>query len=220
MKNTIYIMAKLHPVTPPELFASIAATHFIETYKHIHSAQVNVVMHRWTRLNINGEPHSHSFLRDSSETRNAEVIVDQDKRISIRSAIAGLLVLKSTGSEFHGFIQDEFTTLPEVHDRILSTEVNCGWRWNQLSSMQELNSAISKFDDAWNSARTITLNTFALESSASIQNSMYKMCEQILAAIPSVATVDYSLPNKHYLEIGKVHLADHVQLHKLIVHKT
>lgn len=220
MKNTIYVLAKLHPVTPPELFASIAATHFIETYKHIHSAQVKVIVHRWTRLNINGEPHPHSFLRDSSETRNAEVIVDRDKRISIRSAIAGLLVLKSTGSEFHGFIQDEFTTLPEVHDRILSTEVECGWRWNKFSSIQELSPAISIFDDAWKSARTITLNTFALERSASVQNSMYKMCEQILAAVPSIAIVDYSLPNKHYFEIGKVHTAGLIPLYKLTAQKT
>jgi urate oxidase len=29
------------------------------------------------------------------------------------------------------------------------------------------------------------------------------MCEHILKAVPDVDTVEYSLPNKHYFEIGK-----------------
>lgn len=203
MKNTVYIMAKQHPVTPPELFGAIVASHFVEKYKHIHSAWVKVITHRWTRLTVGGEPHPHSFYRDGSETRNVEATADEAKGISIRSAIAGLLVLKSTGSAFHGFYKDEYATLKDVYDRILSTEVDCGWTWNTFSSVQEVRSAVPKFDKAWESARTITLETFAKESSPSVQNTLYKMCEQILDAVPEVKAVDYSLPNKHYFEIGQ-----------------
>ena len=202
-KNTVYILAKKNPVTPPELFGAIVATHFIETYKHIHSVQVKIKVHRWTRLIVDGKPHPHSFIQDGSETRNVEVTANEGKGISIRSAIAGLLVLKSTGSGFHGFIKDEYTTLPEVHDRILSTEVDCGWLWSTFSRIEDVNSAIPKFDEAWNSARAITLSTFASDKSASVQNTMYKMCEKILASVPAVQTVDYSLPNRHYFEIGE-----------------
>jgi urate oxidase len=31
MKQTTYIMAKQHPISPPELFASILGSHFIDT---------------------------------------------------------------------------------------------------------------------------------------------------------------------------------------------
>lgn len=201
MKNTVYIMAKQHPVTPPELFGAIVASHFVEKYKHIHSAWVKVVTHRWTRLTVGGEPHPHSFFRDGSETRNVEATADEGKGISIRSAIAGLLVLKSTGSAFHSFYKDEYTTLPDVYNRILSTEVDCGWTWSTFRSVAEVHSAVPKFDKAWESARTITLETFAKESSPSVQNTLYKMCEQILEAVSEVKAVDYSLPNKHYFEI-------------------
>ncbi|KAL9009231.1 MAG: hypothetical protein Q9173_005722 [Seirophora scorigena] len=201
MKQTTYIMAKQHPVTPPELFASILASHFVETYKHIHSAQVKIVTHRWTRLTVDGKPHPHSFMRDGAETRNVEAVVTEGKGINVRSAIAGLLVLKSTGSAFHGFIRDEYAALGEVNDRILSTEVDCGWKWDTFGSVKDVEAAIPKFDEAWNSAREITLATFAKDESASVQNTMYKMCEQILAAVPTVNAVDYSLPNKHYFEI-------------------
>lgn len=203
MKNTVYILAKQHPVTPPELFGAIIGTHFIETYEHIHSVNVKIATHRWTRITVDGTPHPHSFLRDGAETRNVEITVDDRNGIKIRSAIAGLLILKSTGSAFHSFIQDDYTTLPEVHDRILSTEVDCGWLWKPFKGMSEVQSTVSNFDQAWESARTITLDTFATDDSASVQNTMYKMCEQILAAVPTVASVDYSLPNKHYFQIGE-----------------
>jgi len=36
-----------------------------------------------------------------------------------------------------------------------------------------------------------------------VQNTMYLMSEQILAAAPGVESVEYSLPNKHYFEIGE-----------------
>ncbi|SLM40577.1 uricase [Lasallia pustulata] len=201
MKNTVYILSKQHPVTPPELFASIVSTHFITTYKHIHAAHVKVVTHRWTRMTVDGKPHPHSFFRDGAETRNVEAVAREGQGISIRSAIAGLLVLKSTGSAFHDFVRDEYTSLPDVYDRILSTEVDCGWTWNTFDGLDHVKSTVPKFDEAWNNARTITIKTFATDSSASVQNTMYKMCDQILAAVPAVAAVDYSLPNKHYFEI-------------------
>lgn len=70
--------------------------------------------------------------------------------------------------------------------------------------MAAVTEAIPKFDKAWEAARTITMKTFAEEDSPSVQNTMYKMCQQILDAVPEVETVDYSLPNKHYFEIGKL----------------
>jgi len=201
MKNTTYIMAKQNPVNPPELFASILGTHFIETYKHIHIAHIKVVTHRWTRMTIDGKPHPHSFYRDGQETRNVEADVIRGKGIEIRSTIQGLLVLKSTGSQFHSFVHDDFATLPDVYDRILSTSVDAGWKWKTFSGLDQVKSEVPKFDETWNKARSITMKTFAEENSPSVQNTMYKMCEQILAAAPLVEAVDYSLPNKHYFEI-------------------
>lgn len=203
MKQTVYIMAKQHPVTPPELFASIVSNHFIDTYKHIHSALVKVKVHRWTRLEVGGEPHPHSFFRDGAETRNVEATATDGQGTEVRSAIAGLLVLKSTGSAFHSFIRNEYTALQPTNDRILSTEVDCGWKWKTFNGLRDVQEAVPLFDQAWETARTITLETFATESSPSVQNTMYKMCEQILSKVQMVRAVDYSLPNKHYFEIGQ-----------------
>ena len=205
MKQTTYITAKQNPVNPPELFASILASHFVTTYSHIHAATVSVIQHRWTRMTVDGKPHPHSFFRDGDETRHAEARATKES-IAVHSAIRGLLVLKSTGSAFHGFIDDEYTILKPTNDRILSTEVDCGWAWTPLKGIDEVKATAEKFDAAWAKGREITMATFANDSSASVQNTMYKMCEQILAAEPGVASVDYALPNKHYFEIGSLNI--------------
>ncbi|KAI5310883.1 hypothetical protein KEM55_004346 [Ascosphaera atra] len=200
VKNTIFIIAKQYPVNPPELFASILGTHFVETYSHIHSAHVNVVLHRWTRMTIDGKPHPHSFLRDGEEKRTASADVYEGKGIQIKSGIKGLTVLKSTGSQFHGFLKDEYTTLKETWDRILSTDVDATWSWQVQPTISAVNLIAPKFDAAWTAARDITIDWFAKDNSASVQATMYKMADSILAAEPLVESVYYSLPNKHYFE--------------------
>jgi urate oxidase len=200
IKNTIYIKAKEYPVNPPELYAAILGTHFLDTYKHIHVAHINIAVKRWTRMTVDGAPHPHSFLQDGDETRTVEVFARREG-IDIRSGIKNLTVLKSTGSAFHGFVRDEFTTLPETWDRILSTTVDAGWSWKSFSALTAVQDGVERFDKAWEDARGVTLKTFALDDSASVQATMYKMCEQILAEAPDVNSVGYELPNKHYFEI-------------------
>lgn len=201
MKNTTYIMAKQNPITPPERFASILGSHFVDTYKHIHSAHITIVQHRWTRMTVDGKPHPHSFYRDGAEKRLVQADVYEGKGIEIRSGISDLLVLKSTGSEFHHFIRNDFTTLPDVYDRILSTSVDAGWQWSTFKDLDAVKSEVAKFDETWEKAREITFRLFATEESPSVQNTMYKMSEEILAAQPLIQKVDYALPNKHYFEI-------------------
>ncbi|KAJ5087514.1 hypothetical protein N7456_011130 [Penicillium angulare] len=201
IKNTIYITAKQQPVTTPEVFGAILGNHFVEKYNHIHAAHVSIVTHRWVRMNIDGKPHPHSFVKDSPETRNTQVDVIEGKGIDINSSINGLTVLKSTGSQFWGFLRDEFTTLKETWDRILSTDVTANWQWRRFGSVSEVRANVAGFDKAWQSARDITLKTFAEDNSASVQATMYKMGELILAGAPLIDTVEYALPNNHYFEI-------------------
>ena len=39
-------------------------------------------------------------------------------------------MLKTTGSEFRGFLKDRYTTLPETDDRILATSLVARWRYD------------------------------------------------------------------------------------------
>lgn len=59
----------------------------------------------------------------------------------VMSGIRELRVLKTTQSAFTNFYNDEYRTLPDADDRILSTVVRCDW-W--YSSTDNVN-----FDKAW-----------------------------------------------------------------------
>jgi len=201
IKNTVNILAKQNPVSPPELFASIVGTHFISFYAHIHKALVSIVVHRWTRMVIDGKPHPHSFLRDSAETRNIEVVVTEGASIEIYSVIKGLTVLKSTESQFYGFIRDEYTTLKETWDRVLSTQIDAGLTWKSFKSVDEVRALGDTFNTAFDQARDKIIRTFAMDLSKSGQDSIYKMGDLILKAVKEVEAVDFSLPNLHFFEI-------------------
>ncbi|KAH8653413.1 uricase [Xylariales sp. PMI_506] len=200
IKNTIFIKAKELPVNPIEQFASMLGQHFLDTYPHISVANVDIIRHRWTRITVDGQPHPHSFYRDGDEKRTVSARVTREGT-DISSSLKDLLVLKSTGSMFYGYVQDEFTTLKETWDRILSTSVDATWAWKTFPNLEAVKSSVALFDKAFDAARGITLKTFAEENSPSVQNTMYKMCEQILEAVPETSSVSYALPNKHYFEV-------------------
>ncbi|KAF8987050.1 hypothetical protein BDQ17DRAFT_1258952, partial [Cyathus striatus] len=50
-------------------------------------------------------------------------------------------------------------------------------------------------------ARDATLQIFALDESASVQATLYKMAERIIAENSGVQSVTYTLPNKHYVPV-------------------
>ncbi|KAK9759580.1 hypothetical protein K7432_017284, partial [Basidiobolus ranarum] len=100
VKNTCYAIAKKSThVQTIECYGYKLGKHFIDKYSHVTHANVHIVQSHWTRIDVNGKPHPHSFYRNEAETRQTWVIVTLDS-VSIRSYLEGLLVLKTTGSSF------------------------------------------------------------------------------------------------------------------------
>ncbi|EGN99429.1 hypothetical protein SERLA73DRAFT_182401 [Serpula lacrymans var. lacrymans S7.3] len=50
-------------------------------------------------------------------------------------------------------------------------------------------------------ARTATLDIFATDESASVQATMFKMGQRVIAENAGVEAVTYALPNKHYIPV-------------------
>src|SRR5207244_9791999 len=74
----------------------------------------------WQRIRVGGKEHDHAFVQNRSETRTAVLLID-DNGPHLIAGLKDLTVLKSTGSEFHDFPRDRYTTLVETGDRVLST---------------------------------------------------------------------------------------------------
>ncbi len=206
VKNTTFILAKQTDTWPIERFAATLANHFVTKYPHIKGAFVDVVQHRWTRYNVKGQPHPHSFLKDGEETRRVHFHYNPSQKIfEFKSGLKDLTVLKSTGSMFYDFHQCEYTSLQPTTDRILSTDVTASWKWDvkKISTIEDIYKAADAgvFDTTFDTARNITLELFALENSPSVQATMYNMSTRIIDEAPYVSDVSYTLPNKHYVAI-------------------
>lgn len=183
-KNTVYAFAKQAPVGEIEDFALRLGRHFVGTQEAISGARVLIDEHSWDRI----DGHDHAFVQGSNEKRTTAVTIE-GAQAWVVSGVRDLVVLKSTGSEFHGYPKDPYTTLKETNDRILATSVTARWRYigtdvDWAKSFAEI--------------RSIMLKTFADKHSLSLQQTLYAMGEAVLQAHPEVAEVRLSMPNKHH----------------------
>jgi urate oxidase len=189
-KNTVYAFAR-DGVGEIEEFGLRLARHFTGAFPWITGSRVEIEQFGWDRIAVGGEPHDHAFSRAGSERRTTVVTVDGDNAYAV-SGLAGLVVLKSTGSEFWGFATDRYTTLPETTDRILATEVTARWRLIGIDH---------DYGKLFTSIRTILLETFASLHSLALQQTLHAMGEAVLTAHPEVAEIRMSMPNKHHFTV-------------------
>ncbi|WP_309114001.1 factor-independent urate hydroxylase [Saccharothrix sp.] len=186
-KNTVYAFAKEAPVGEIEDFALRLGRHFVSSQEAITGARVLIDEHSWNRI----EENNHSFVAGSNEKRTTAVTVEGDQAWVV-SGLKDLVVLKSTGSEFHGYPRDKYTTLKEVTDRILATSVTARWRY-QGSGID--------WAKSFAEIRGILLRTFAAKHSLSLQQTLYAMGEAVLEERSEVAEVRLSMPNKHHFVV-------------------
>ncbi|MFC9439798.1 factor-independent urate hydroxylase [Nocardia sp. NPDC057030] len=189
-KNTVFAFAKEHGISSPEAFGVLLARHFVDSQATIRHARVSIEEYAWERIALGGEKQ-HSFVRSGQEVRTARVHYDGEKAWVV-AGLQGLVVLNSTGSEFHGYLKDKYTTLREAYDRVLATEVNAEWRFTGEPG---------DWDKTYREARQALLEAFADTYSYSLQQTLYAMGERVLNACPEIGEVRLSLPNKHHFTV-------------------
>ncbi|GAA3445680.1 factor-independent urate hydroxylase [Planomonospora venezuelensis] len=189
-KNTAYAFARKHGVEQIEDFALLLARHYVSSQPSIHHARVEIEEYFWDRIPVSGaQDRRHSFVRSGREVRTCVVHHDRDGRTTVVSGLKDLVVLNSTGSEFHGYITDEYTTLRPTTDRVLATAVSARWRHV---------SADSPFGESYDEVRRHLLEAFAGTHSLSLQQTLYAMGERVLENRGEVCEVRMAMPNKHH----------------------
>ncbi len=196
-KNTVFAFAR-DGVGSPEAFALRLAEHFTSSFDWVTGGRWEVKQYTWAHIpsskssNVTDGEHDHAFVKAGTETRTTVVQQDGDE-VFVVSGLEDLSVLKSTGSEFHGFPRDRYTTLVETDDRILATKVTAKWRYSPEGSMADLD-----FTEIYDDVRRILLETFADVHSLALQQSLYEMGKAVLQARPEIADIKFSMPNLHH----------------------
>ena len=190
MKNTVYALAARERLAEPEHFGIHLAERFLDGNPRLRRVTIDVQEHLWSRITVDTREHGHAFKREGPESRTAHVRLDRQEA-EVHAGIADLVIMKSAGSAFSGFMRDEYTTLPETRDRLLATSLTATWRYD----------AGTAYGTAWHAVRRILLETFANHESESVQHTLYAMARAVLDDVADVADIHVVMPNRHHVPV-------------------
>jgi urate oxidase len=192
-KNTVFAFAKTHGVDQIEDFGLALARHFVDDITPVRGSRVAIEEYAWDRITVDGTGHDHSFVRSGQSVRTTAVTVEDagdQTRAWVISGIKDLVVLKSTGSEFAGFLTDEFTTLAETHDRVMATSLAVRWRYADASGVD--------WHASYAAIQQSLLEQYAAVHSLALQQTLFAMGKAVLERQPEVVEIRLSAPNIHH----------------------
>jgi urate oxidase len=191
-KQTAYAFAKQESLETIESYGLALARHFVDDVAPVTGARVEIEEYAWERVEVGGVEDDHTWVRRGQEVRTASITIEgagNDRRTWVTGGLKDLVILKSTGSEFHGFLVDRYTVLQPTTDRIMATSLVAKWRFAH---------ADVDWDAAHAGIRRILVERYATVQSLALQQTLYEMGRAVLEAYDDVVEVRLSAPNKHH----------------------
>lgn len=192
VKNIVNVVAAKNLSLDKEAFAEAVARTFLDRYPQIEEIQFEGKETRWLRHAVGGQPHGHVFTLDGNGTGYVKLVASRGGAV-MQSGLRGFTFMKTTQSGWEDFVEDEYRTLADTADRIAATAMDANWTW-----------ADAPVDYATTNAKVldILIEVFGTTYSYGVQDSMYRMGEAVLAAIPEITEISFAMPNKHYIPIN------------------
>ena len=98
-------------------------------------------------------------------------------------------MLRLSGSAFHGFVRDQYTTLPDIYNRPLHMWLDLEWQYANPSAAFSAGAVTQ-------TVRDLIHGTFARFESGSIQQIIYQTGQAILAAVPAISEIHLEANNR------------------------
>ncbi|WP_448002460.1 factor-independent urate hydroxylase [Agromyces bauzanensis] len=191
-KQTAYAFAKRLGRESIEEYGLALARHFVDDVPPVAAARIEIEDYAWERAVVDGVEHDHTWVRKGQEVRTASVTVEgtgDAQRTWITGGLKDLVILKSTGSEFHGFYEDEYTVLEPATDRVMATSLVATWRFTTTEA---------DWNAVYAGVRSLLVRQFAVVHSLALQQTLYEMGKAVLEAYDLIAEIRLSAPNKHH----------------------
>jgi urate oxidase / 2-oxo-4-hydroxy-4-carboxy-5-ureidoimidazoline decarboxylase len=175
-----------------ESYCRFLATLFLSKYPQVEGLQLSV-----EEIPYAGLPGGPAFTPGGPErgwTRTE--ITNPATVVDTVSGLRGFRLLRLGGSAFHGFVRDEYTTLPDLMNRPLHMWLDLEWRHTNPAD---------GFDggEAARRARQIVRDTFASFESGSIQQLIYRIGSAMLQDNPSLGEVHLEANNRTWDTIAE-----------------
>lgn len=191
-KQTAYAYAKEKGLKSIESYGLALAQHFVDDVEPVEAARIEIEEFAWERVVIDGVEHDHTWVRSGQEVRLASVTVEgtgDDQETWVTGGLKDLVILKSTGSEFAGFLTDPYTLLQPTHDRVMATSLVAKWRFTKSRVDWEATYA---------GIKSILIRRFAELHSLALQQTLFEMGKGVLEAYDFIAEIRLEAPNKHH----------------------
>lgn len=189
IKNIVNVVARENTSLSTEEFCQVLAKRYLDLYPQAVSVSITAHETKWSRLSIDGAPHPHSFLLDSNGKPTVEIHATRDG-VTMSSGLDGFTFMKATQSGWENYYTDQYSTIQPTNDRICATSMVASWTWSGVPASYPATNA--KILD-------VLLKEFATTYSPSVQNSLYRMGEKVLAAVPEISEISMACPNIHYI---------------------
>jgi urate oxidase len=185
IKNTVYIIARQHPIESIEQFARALAKNFLSRVKHLDTVKIDIQQSPWHRI----ENHDSAFVLGGSERRVVMLTASRTEE-HLECGVHGLEILKTAHSAFSDYLLDEWTTLPPTRDRLFGTVMDVDWTYRD---------SVKDFNAEYERVRAVLLKTFADHVSESVQHTLFDMAKAALAQVKTLREIHIVMPNKHRL---------------------
>lgn len=192
VKNVVNVVARENLALPNELFCLAVAQRLLDSYPQVDRARVSGHETKWSRASFGGKSHPHSFTLDANGQPFAQVTATRSTVTTV-SGVDGFTFMKCTESGWDNYVKDKYTTIAETRDRMAATSMVSSWRWKTAPA--DYPAANAKILEAM-------LEVFATTYSESMQDSLFRMGNAALAAVPEIEEISLACPNKHYLLIN------------------
>ena len=165
---------------------------FLDLYPQVEGVQMSAVEIPYAPL-----PDSNiAFTPAGPECATARLELNREGIAEIASGIRGFKLLRLGGSAFHGFVRDQYTTLPDIANRPLHMWLDLEWQYTESEAAFNSGAVIA-------SVRRIVRDIFNGFESGSIQQVIYQIGTKMLADIPSIAEVHLEANNRTWDTIAE-----------------
>jgi urate oxidase len=167
-----------------EEYCQFLGAKFLAKYPQAEGVQVSA-----SELPYESLPQSAAFAPGGPDRATARVEITRQGLVEAVSGIRGFRLLRLGGSAFTGFVRDEYTTLPELHDRPLHMWLDIDLHYREPAAAFTQGTCVA-------TTRQIVADVFKTFESGSIQEVIYQMGTKMLAGMPALAEVHLEAQNR------------------------
>jgi urate oxidase/2-oxo-4-hydroxy-4-carboxy-5-ureidoimidazoline decarboxylase len=191
MKNFIQRETMNFPGNDLEEYCRFLGELFLTKYAQVQGLQISASDIPYESLQDNV-----AFVPRGRDVAFARLEIDRSGIIEAVSGIRGFKLLRLAGSAFQGFVRDEYTTLPDLHNRPLHMWLDLEWSYGQPSEAFSRGTVAAR-------TRTLVHGVFGSFQSGSIQQVIYNVGMQMLAEMPEIAEVRLEANNRTWDTIAE-----------------